>query len=180
MKASALRGWLSSHIEIMEKACGAQSASGLRRMSEVLAIRPDATVTEVCKVLNKVEQCGESGLRIGPLADLFRSMAEAACMFAKVADANDLKRFAATIESKRNEPIDAFVSQASVALAPRPTPADPAGLGEGDLRAYLQRLEEARGDERNFDVVYHQLSNDRSGGQEAGQGICWKIRPEQG
>ena len=151
MKASALHDWLSSQIKVLEKACAGNSASGLRRISDVLAVRKDASVTEVCKGVSKVARCGGEGANVETIAELLSLMVEGACRFAKAADAKDLKRFAASIESKKDERIDAFVLQATKALAAQQTPAPPpAGLSEGDLGAYLNRLEEALGDERSL------------------------------
>jgi hypothetical protein len=160
MKASVLLEWLYSQTEILEKACGAEKASSLRCISTVLAIRTDATVADVCKVLNRVSQCGDGGTRIEPVAELLRLIVESACKFAKAGDAKDLRRFANTVENKKDEYIDAFVFQATAALAPSPSQTAPSKLDESDLRSYLKMLEEALGDDRGFELVFHKLNKD--------------------
>lgn len=160
MKTSTLQAWLFSQIEILEYSGARASASGLRRISEILRIRDDANIKDICKALNKLRHCGDGETKVKPIAELLSLIVESACKFAKAADAKDLRLFAAAIERRKDECIDTFVSRASSALIPQATPPALTLLTESDVRTYLHRLEEALGDEEGFESVYRQLSND--------------------
>jgi hypothetical protein len=97
---------------------------------------------------------------VAPTAELLRALVESACKFAKVSDANNLRKFAAVIAVRDTDSFDAFVSRATKALASRPIPPLPATFTDADLGACVKRLEEALGDELRFESVYQQISKD--------------------
>jgi hypothetical protein len=160
MKASALREWLSGQVDVLEAACGRESAVCLRRVLELVALRDDATVTTLCNVLAKVKTSGEGAVRIEPAAKLLNLMVEGASILAKATDAKDLRKFAAILDSKRHEFLDLFVAQATVALSAPPATAAGTKLSESELSDYLARLKQALGDERAFEAVYLEVSRD--------------------
>jgi hypothetical protein len=160
MKVSALREWLFKQSDLLEKACRAERASDVRRLADLLAARSNSSVTEICKILQAVKPASGKEPSLGNISELLTAMAEAACIFAKSADAKDLRQFVAVIEGKREHSLDAFLQQATEALIKRSTRSAPSGVSEEVLRSYLKRLEEALGDEQGFEEVYQQLQAD--------------------
>lgn len=160
MKALVLSEWLSNHADILERSCGLEAARGLRRLSDVLAIRPQHSVKDVCKALDKAATSHTGGEKVGPTAKLLRLLVDASCGFAKAADAADLKRFAASVEKHCATTLNDLASRASDALTPRDNRAVSSALSEVELSAILRKLEEVLGDERGFDAIYRQVSTD--------------------
>lgn len=160
MKAAALREWLFKQADLLETVCNFQHAPAVRRLADLLTVRGNATVSDVCRILRTVKPSGVEEPSIGPLADLLSAMTETACIFAKADDAKDLRQFAAVIGEKREYSLDEFVQRATEALSQRPSRSTTSAASEEVLRSYLKKLEEALGDEQGFEEVYEQLRAD--------------------
>jgi len=165
MKLQQLALWLDNHIHVLESACANCDTQQLRVLSELAKAHPDMLANAFASVVTNVETERGAGVDCRQLSDTLNLMVQATSQVGKVSFVKSLQGFAEAISCRADASFSELVAAVEKGLVEESKKGTRRGsfgaLQEDEIKAYLDQLEQALGDETEFDKAFETLKRDK-------------------